>query len=152
MVFMSASIACIVYKDRKILIARRNMTGDMGGKWEFPGGKLDPGETCGDAVVREMREEFSVDAEPLSKICSSWFEHRGKKCSLDAFLVRLEHDGTEKPFSLTEHIEYKWVFPEEIKNLDFVDSDMKIYPDVLEYISSLDKKSEAKTETQKKES
>lgn len=138
---MSHSIACIIYdnESKKILVAHRNPTGDMGGRWEFPGGKLDEGENDEQAIIREMKEEFSVRATVHEKICSSTFEHRGKKCFLDAFLVSLEHDGIKIPYKLTEHSEYKWVFPEEIKNLCFVDSDMKIYPEVLKYLKGIEK-------------
>ena len=76
---MSNSIACIVYRNGKILIAHRNPVGDMGGRWEFPGGKVDPGETETQAIVREMQEEFSVRAEPSRKITDSVFYHKDKK-------------------------------------------------------------------------
>ena len=65
---------------------------------------------------------------------SSEFEHRGKVSVLNAYLVQFDHNGIEKPYVLTEHTEYKWVLPEEIPNLNFVDSDLKIYPAVLEYL------------------
>ncbi len=131
---MSNSVACIVYKNGKILIAHRIPKGDMGNRWEFPGGKVDDGETDQMTIVREMREEFGVKAEPGEKITSCSFFHKEKECFLNAYLVQLEHDGLEKPYILTEHTEYKWVFPKEIENLNFVDSDLKIYPDVLKFL------------------
>ena len=131
---MGKSVACIIYKDGKVLIAHRNPTGDMGNRWEFPGGKVDEGETDEIAIVREMNEEFGVKAEVFEKITSTTFEHKGKNNILTAFLVSLEHDGIAKPFVLTEHTEYKWVEPSEIENLSFVDSDLKIYPEVLKFL------------------
>lgn len=131
---MSASIACIIVKDDKILIALRNPVGDMGNRWEFPGGKVDAGETDQIAIVREMNEEFGVAAVPGDKITSCKFFHKEKECSLNAYLVELEHDGLDKPYVLTEHQEYKWVDPKIIPTLNFVDSDMKIYPDVMKYL------------------
>lgn len=131
---MSYSVACIVYKDGKILVAHRIPKGDMGNRWEFPGGKVDAGETDQMAIVREMREEFGVKAVPGEKITSCSFFHKEKECFLNAYLVQLEHDGIEKPYVLTEHTGYKWVFPKEIENLSFVDSDLKIYPDVLKFL------------------
>lgn len=134
---MSASIACIVYKDSKVLIAHRKPVGDMGGRWEFPGGKLDAGDSDESAIIREMREEFGVKAIPKNKIASCYFEHKDKKCSLNAYMVDLEHNGIEKPYILTEHTEYKWVDPKIIPSLNFVDSDLKIYPSVMQYLESL---------------
>lgn len=136
---MSSSIACIIYDGKKILVAHRNPTGDMGGRWEFPGGKLDEGESFEEAIVREMKEEFGVKASVHQKICTSSFLHRGTECSLDAFMVSLEHDGIKKPYTLTEHTEYKWVLPEDIRKMNFVDSDLKIYPYVLDFINGTTK-------------
>ena len=53
---------------------------------------------------------------------------------MNAYLVQLEDDGLEKPYIVTELTEYKWVFPKEIENLNIVDSDLKIYPDVLKFL------------------
>ena len=137
---MSRSVACIIFDGKKVLIAHRNPVGDMGNRWEFPGGKIDGDESPAQTIEREMMEEFSVKAQVHEKITENTFVHKNKECSLEAYLVTLEHDGMETPFVLTEHSEYKWVFPEEIKDLSFVDSDLKIYPAVLEFL----KKKEAR--------
>lgn len=130
---MSKSIACIVYQNGKLFIAKRRSIGDMGGKWEFPGGKIEDDEAPELAIKREMLEEFSVNVSVGEKIGSATFIHSGKNCSVDAYVVQFEHDGIKVPFVLTEHTEYKWVNPLEIKKLDFVDSDLKLYPYVLDY-------------------
>ena len=62
---MKKSIACIICNKGKVLIAHRNPTGQMGSRWEFPGGKVDDGETEQEAIRREMREEFDVDVGGL---------------------------------------------------------------------------------------
>ena len=134
---MKKSIACIVYDDGKILIAHRNPVGDMGGRWEFPGGKVEPGEDEKDSIAREMMEEFGVVAEAKEKISSSQFEHRGEVFTLDAYLVVFEHNGMEKSFTLSEHTEYKWINASSVPDYEFVDSDLKIYPSVLEFLSAL---------------
>lgn len=131
---MSSSVACIIYKNGKVLIAHRNPTGDMGNRWEFPGGKVDEGETDEISIIREMSEEFGVKAVPGKKIASTTFYHKNKECHLNAYFVELEHDGLEKPFVLTEHSEYKWVDPKVIPELNFVDSDLQIYPDVMKVL------------------
>lgn len=127
---MSRSIACIDYRNGKIFIAKRQMTGDMGGRWEFPGGKIEEGEDFENAIKREMKEEFGVDVKVGKKITSGAFEHQGKVCTLDAFEVTFPHDGIKTPFILTEHTEYKWVEIDSIPQLNFVDSDLKIFSDV----------------------
>ena len=127
---MSRSIACIDYRAGKIFIAKRQMVGDMGGRWEFPGGKIEEGEDLQTAVVREMQEEFGVTVKVGRKITSGTFTHKGKPCSLDVLEVSFPHDGIEKRFELTEHTDYKWEELNSIPQLNFVDSDLSIYNDV----------------------
>ena len=127
---MSRSIACIDYRNGKIFIAKRLMVGDMGGRWEFPGGKIEKGEDLETAVVREMQEEFGVTVKVGRKITSGSFTHRGKPCTLDVLEVTFPHDGIKERFELTEHTDYKWADLASIPQLDFVDSDLSIYNDV----------------------
>ena len=124
---MSRSIACIDYRDGKIFIAKRQMTGDMGGRWEFPGGKIEEGEDLETAVVREMQEEFGVTVKVGRKITSGSFTHRDKPCTLDVLEVHFPHDGMTERFVLTEHTDYNWVALDEIPKLNFVDSDLSVY-------------------------
>ena len=90
---MSRSIACIDYRDGKIFIAKRAQKGDMGGKWEFPGGKIEDGEDFETAIKREMLEEFGVDVKVHEKITEGTFFHKGKKCSLFVFFTEFSEDG-----------------------------------------------------------
>lgn len=131
---MSSSIACIVYKNGNVLVALRQPGGEMGERWEFPGGKIDEGEDAFDAIVREMNEEFGCKATPKDKICSASFFHKGKSCDVTAYEVSLDNDGIEKRFVLTEHTDYKWVPFSDIPSMKFVDSDLSLYPEILEYI------------------
>ena len=127
------SVASIAIENGKVLVAHRNPTGQMGGRWEFPGGKADEGETDEQAVIREFKEEFGADITVGEKITESSFEHNGEKVLLHAWRIFVPHDGMKTPYVLTEHTEYKWVKFSEIKSLNFVDSDMLIYPEVCKY-------------------
>ncbi|MDE5899089.1 MAG: NUDIX domain-containing protein [Treponemataceae bacterium] len=134
---MSRSVACIAYSEGRLLVARRKDGGDMGGRWEFPGGKLESGDDDRAAVAREMQEEFGVAAEPVEQIASCTFEHDGRTCAVTAYFVRLAHDGTAVPYVLAEHTEYKWIPPQDVASLHFVDSDLKLYPAVLSYLEHI---------------
>lgn len=134
---MSRSIACIDYRDGKIFLAKRQNVGDMGGRWEFPGGKIDEGEDFVTAIRREMNEEFGVKVEVFDRLCQVTFEHKGKLCYVDAFKVRLEEDGLSRRFTLTEHTDYMWEDFSNIPSLNFVDSDMKIYEKLKDMVASL---------------
>ncbi|WP_027727274.1 (deoxy)nucleoside triphosphate pyrophosphohydrolase [Treponema sp. C6A8] len=124
---MSRSVACIDIREGKVFLAKRQNTGDMGGRWEFPGGKIDAGEDFETAIKREMNEEFGVEVEVFEKLCDVTFEHKGKECFVDAFRVHFAEDGLSRRFTLTEHTDYKWEDFNKIPELNFVDSDLKIY-------------------------
>lgn len=136
---MSKSVACIDYRNGKVFIAKRQNVGDMGGRWEFPGGKIDEGEDEQSAIKREMNEEFGVDVLVGEKICESTFFHKEKKCALYVYFIHFNDDGLVKRFTLTEHTDYKWIELEKIPELNFVDSDLKIYPEVVSAIKKLQK-------------
>lgn len=53
----------VIWKDQRILIDRRKPEGLLGGLWEFPGGKLEPGETIEECIQREIREELAIEIE-----------------------------------------------------------------------------------------
>ena len=129
-----SSIACVVLHEGKILIAHRNPVGQMGDRWEFPGGKVEAGETDAQTVVRECREEFGVEATVGEKVTTSSFVHNGVQVSLHAYEVFFPHDGIAKKYTLTEHSEYKWVSINDIPSYHFVDSDFAMYPEIKRYV------------------
>ena len=135
---MSHSVACIDYRNQKILIAKRNPSGDMGGRWEFPGGKLEEKEDYVQAIKREMKEEFGCKCQVFEKLAEGEFFHKANKCFLTAFRVQLENDGLKNPFKLTEHTQTKWVDPREIKSLNFVDSDLQIFDQIKKTLGIVD--------------
>lgn len=130
------SIACIMHRGRKVFIAHRQNTGDMGGRWEFPGGKVEAGETDKEAAKREMQEEFGVDIYVGQLITENHFFHRGKERVLRAYDAAFPSGIDTKTLALTEHSECKWVDIDEITTLSFVDSDMAIYPCVKQFVEA----------------
>ncbi|MDR0387642.1 MAG: (deoxy)nucleoside triphosphate pyrophosphohydrolase [Treponema sp.] len=126
------SVAGIAVEDGKVFVARRIPGGDLGGKWEFPGGKVEPGESGEEALVREFREEFAVTVRIGPLVASASFEHRGTSRVLRAYRVYLE----SRDFTLSEHTEWAWVSPESIAGLDFAGSDRKLLPELEKYLQS----------------
>ena len=117
---MITVIAALVEKDNKILIARRK-EGDSPsvGKWEFPGGKIEEGETERQAVEREMQEEFGVKVEAQDYITSSIWDYPTR--TIEVRLYRCKY--IEGDFQLFDHLEIKFVTKEELLQYDFVPAD-----------------------------
>lgn len=130
----NTSIAGIALDHNKILIAKRNPSGQMGSRWEFPGGKAEDGESDEQAVVREFKEEFGIKVKVIKNIANAQFKHNGSLVNLHAYLIKLPHKGIFFKYKLTEHTEYRWVNIESIKQFNFVDSDLLLYPDVRKYV------------------
>ncbi len=68
-------VAAILIKDNKMLIAQRAASDPLAGLWEFPGGKVEEGESPEQSLVREMREEFCIEVEVVEFFASSLFTY-----------------------------------------------------------------------------
>ena len=104
-----------------MLVARRKPVGESGGLWEFPGGKVEPGERYREALVREFLEEFGVGLEVGRLICRVPFSNAGTGYRLYAFFAEPESDA----FILSEHDEIRWLPLDEISRLELMDSDRR---------------------------
>jgi 8-oxo-dGTP diphosphatase len=117
------SVAGIAREGGRYFIARRIPGGAMGGKWEFPGGKAEEGESDAEALVREYAEEFAVPVRVGELLGSASFVHKGQRRILNAYRI----DFLKTSFRLNEHTEWRWAALEEMEKLDFVDSDRKLF-------------------------
>lgn len=116
-------VAALIKKDNDILIARRS-TGDENvlGKWEFPGGKVEPNETEEHAIEREIKEEFELDIKANKYITNNVCEYPTK--IVDLRLYECEYISGE--FKLHDHSEYKWVNINELLNYDLALADIPL--------------------------
>lgn len=121
-------IAAVITRDNKILIAQRAKKDALYGKWEFPGGKMELGETEHECLTRELYEEFGIHAEIGPYIHTVTFEYKGELMDMVAFYV-YEFTGD---ILLHEHQQIKWVTKEELYNYDFPDPDKPILERLLE--------------------
>lgn len=125
------SVAGIAISQGRVLVGRRLPGGELGGKWEFPGGKLEPGEDEAVALRREYQEEFGLNIRVGSRIEESGFQHHGQDYRLAAWLIELEPGQPE----LREHSELAWIGAEALSGLDLADSDRCLLPAVLKALS-----------------
>lgn len=116
-------VAALIKKDNNVLIARRS-TGDENvlGKWEFPGGKVEPNEKEEHAIEREIKEEFELDIKANKYITNNVCEYPTK--IVDLRLYECEYISGE--FKLHDHSEYKWVNINELLNYDLAPADIPL--------------------------
>jgi 8-oxo-dGTP diphosphatase len=122
---MRRSVAGILVRQGKVFMAKRGPAGSFRGRWEFPGGKVEDGESDEEAIAREYLEEFGIEVRALRSLGESVFPHKGEDRILAAWLI--DQDTGAEPRML-EHEELAWTDAEGLASLDLVDSDRKILP------------------------
>lgn len=117
-------VAGIIYRDDgKFLIAQRNLNKNQGGLWEFPGGKLEPGETCEEALAREIREEMDADIEVLECVGENIHHYPEKDIRLMFYKAKLLSDDV----TLLEHEDCRWITKEDKGKFEFAGADVKVF-------------------------
>lgn len=105
----------VIKKGSEIFIAKRHDSQHQGGKWEFPGGKVEVGETVTQALARELKEEIGIDVKSSTPFLEIHHDYTDKSVHLDIHLVE-EFDGEAR------HLEgqaYKWVSITDLNNYAF---------------------------------
>ena len=120
-------VAAVIVEDDKLLATQRGY-GDFKGKWEFPGGKIEQGETHKEALVREIKEELNADIEVLMFLTK--VEHDYEKfhltmhtyvCSLKNKIEMVKHGDDE-----FEHDNMVWLDENHLDDVDWLPADIKV--------------------------
>lgn len=115
-------VTCAIIRDDddKVLVVQRGENTDHPFRWEFPGGKVEEGETDEESVLREIREELSMDIVICSKMAGVEYDYGHKKIVLVPFVC----DTLDELPILSEHIAFKWIKSGDLKNVDFSEADI----------------------------
>ncbi len=109
-------VACAVMEKKgRLFAAKRGPTGANGGRWELPGGKIEPGETPEACVRRELWEELGIQVEPLA----SWPPCRTVLPGLAVRLFPVVCRWRRGAVQLREHESWDWFTPEELLSLEW---------------------------------
>jgi 8-oxo-dGTP diphosphatase len=92
-------------------------------KWEFPGGKLEAGETRDEALIRELKEELKIDVVPIEFVTTIDHTYPDFRLIMHAFKCRILNN---KEPELTEHLQLKWLSPSDLDVLDWAAADVPI--------------------------
>jgi 8-oxo-dGTP diphosphatase len=126
----------IILKNGKVLACQRKRTVKYPLKWEFPGGKIEPGETAREAVIRELREELAIEAIPADVLLThEWIYGNGSavpeeqgKFRVTYFIVR-RFSG--EPINITFE-DIRWVAPLALRDMDILDGNREAVALLLE--------------------
>jgi 8-oxo-dGTP diphosphatase len=114
--------AAVIRRDGHILICRRRAQQDHAGKWEFPGGKLEPGETPALSLRRELQEELQIEAQIGKEIVSYEYAYPGRKPIRLTFFEVTEYSGNP---DYSHFQEVRWADPEDLPTFDFLEGDVE---------------------------
>ena len=112
--------AAIVVESGKVLIARRNPTARLANMWEFPGGKIEPGESPEQCLKRELYEEFEIHVRIGERVGASVYDYDFGRVELIAFKARLVGGS----FKLHDHAEIRWVEADVLDRFEFAPADI----------------------------
>jgi 8-oxo-dGTP diphosphatase len=113
--------AAVVERDGRFLVTRRQQGVHLEGYWEFPGGKCDPGESLGECLARELREELDVAARVGEEIFTTSHAYPDRRVELH--FLRCELESEPRP-QLGQ--EMRWVAREELASLKFPPADAEL--------------------------
>lgn len=129
---MTDVVAALIWDNDRFLACQRPATKARALLWEFVGGKVEPGESREEALVRECREELSIIVKPLD----IFMEVTHKYPDLEVHLVLYNAVITEGTIQLLEHNDARWITPEEIPQYSFCPADKEILERIMEVAKS----------------
>lgn len=113
-------VGAIIVRNGLVFCAQRGAGSALAGKWEFPGGKLEPGESPTTALEREIREELGCVVRVGSEVTLTSHEYDFGVVNLRTFYCELAHGEP----ALSEHEASLWLAPDELDSIDWAPADV----------------------------
>ncbi|WP_456286119.1 (deoxy)nucleoside triphosphate pyrophosphohydrolase [Microbacterium sp. JZ70] len=113
-------VAAAIIRDGHVLCAQRRPGATLGGMWEFPGGKIEPGEAPADALAREIHEELSCVIRVDEHVVTTRYEYDFGVVVLSTYVCELL-DGSPQA---SEHSSLMWLRPSELDGLEWAPADI----------------------------
>ncbi|WP_400218033.1 (deoxy)nucleoside triphosphate pyrophosphohydrolase [Methanobrevibacter smithii] len=112
-------VAAIIQKENKILATKRGY-GEFINMWEFPGGKIEPGETKEEALIREIKEELNIEINVDKFAIDIEYQYPNFYLFMSCFMCSIKEGSIE----LLEHNDGKWITKEELNTLNWLSADI----------------------------
>ena len=119
-------VAAIIKQNGKIFAAQRGY-GDLQGEWEFPGGKIEPGESREEALKREIREELGANIVINSFLTTVVYPYETFELTMHCFICHLE-EGSHA--TLLEHEDARWLTSETLGEVDWLPADVEVIEEI----------------------
>jgi 8-oxo-dGTP diphosphatase len=115
-------VAALILRDSKILVCQRRRDDTHALQWEFPGGKVEPGEQLQAALARELREELAVDATVGNEVFRTRHRYRESPKELELIFFKANVDPAAALQNLVFE-KFEWANPSELPGYDFLEAD-----------------------------
>ncbi len=119
---MKIVLAAVIQQGERVLIVRRGPDQKQAGYWEFPGGKLESGETYSQCIEREILEELGLVIETGDLVATSDFEYPNGSIRLIGIRANIKRGS----LILSVHDQYEWALPSELRNFNLAPADIPI--------------------------
>ena len=122
-------VAAIIIHENKIFATQRGY-GEFKDGWEFPGGKIEPGETPQEALVREIKEELDIEIEVKDFLETVEYDYPEFHLSMDCFFCSIRSGE----LVLKEHEAAKWLTVETLDSVDWLPADQGLVEEIRKYL------------------
>ena len=122
-------VAAIIIKNGEVFATQRGY-GDFKGGWEFPGGKIDAGETPEEALIREIKEELDTEVEIIELLDTVEYDYPNFHLSMDCFICSIKSGD----LVLKEHEAAQWLTKETLDSVNWLPADLGLIDKIREYL------------------
>lgn len=119
---VAAIIKNVNENNETIIFATQRGYGEFKGGWEFPGGKIEEGESPQEAIIREIREELDTEIKVGELLCTVEHDYLAFHLSMDCFLAEI----VSGDLALKEHDAAKWLNMNELDSVEWLPADVKV--------------------------
>ena len=122
-------VAAIIIENDKVFATQRGY-GEFKDGWEFPGGKIEPGETPEEAIVREIKEELDTEVEVIEVLDTVEYDYPNFHLSMGCFICKIKSGD----LVLKEHEAAKWLTKDTLGSVEWLPADMGLVREIEKYL------------------